>query len=90
MISVPGHKILQLAANVGAVRSIATSSGHILLASGNKVLFYARVNHHGENPPAAMHALLGGIITGGAVDTAQSVWITDSDNGVIQGPFPLN
>lgn len=89
-ISVSEHKIQQLAANVGTVNSIATNSDHILLASGKKVLFYARVDHQGENPPGAMHALLGGRITGVAVDTTQSVWITDIDNGVIQGPFPLN
>jgi hypothetical protein len=90
MISVPERKIQQLAANVGTVHSIATNSSHILLASGKKVLFYARVDHHGENPPGAMHALLGGLISGVAVDTAQSAWITDFDNGAIQGPFPLN
>jgi hypothetical protein len=89
-ISVPGRKIQQLATNVGAVRSIATSSNHILLASGKKVLFYARADHHGENPPTAMRALPGGLISGVAVDTAQSAWVTDRDNGVIQGPFPLN
>jgi hypothetical protein len=89
-ISIPGHKVQPLASNVGVVHSVATSPDHILLASGNKVLFYGRGDHHGESPPAAMRSLPGGLITGVAVDTTPSAWIADFDNGVIQGPSPLN
>lgn len=89
-ISVPEGKIQPLVSNVGAVHSIATDPNHILLASGKKVLFYSRSDNHGENPPPNMQSLSGGLISGVAVDTTNSAWIADFDNGLIQGPFPRN
>jgi len=89
-ISVPEGKIKSLVSNVGVVHSIATDPNHVLLASGKKVLFYSRSDNLGENPPPSMQSLSGGLISGVAVDTTDSAWIADSDNGLIQGPFPRN
>ncbi|MBZ5696648.1 MAG: hypothetical protein LAN36_14975 [Acidobacteriia bacterium] len=89
-ISVPEGKIRPLVSNVGVVHSIATDPNHVLLASGKKVLFYSRSDNLGENPPSNMQSLSGGQISGIAVDTTNSAWIADFDNGLIQGPFPRN
>jgi hypothetical protein len=89
-ISIPEGKILPLVSDVGVVHSIATDPNHILLASGKKVLFYSRTDNHGENPPSNMQSLSDGLISGVAVDTTDSAWIADFDNGLIRGPFPRN
>ena len=89
-ISTPEGKILPLVSNVGAVHSIAIGPNDILLASGKKVLFYLRSDNRGENPPSSMQSLGGGLISGVAVDTTDSAWIADFDNGIIRGPYRLN
>lgn len=89
-ISVPRGRRSLLASNVGFVRSIATDPDQTLLASGKKVLFYARSDNRGENPPTGLQPLLGGELSGIAVDTTDSLWLADADRGVLKGPFPLN
>lgn len=89
-ISLPDHKIQALASNVGVVHSIASNSSEVLLASGKKVLFYSRSGFRGENPPGSMAFLSGGLITGIAIDTANSLWVADFDKGAIEGPFAVN
>lgn len=79
-----------LASNLGSVSSMAVSRFHILVASGNKVLFLARSDGHGENPPAGLQSLTGGIISGVAVDGSDSLWFADYDKRLIEGPFPLS
>jgi hypothetical protein len=49
-----------------------------------------RSDNRGENPPLDMQSLSGGLISGVAIDTTNSAWIADFDNGIVQGPFPLN
>jgi len=88
-ISIPDGKRQELASNLGAVQSIATSQFHILVASGTKVLFLARSDNHGENPPADLQTLTGGHIVGVAVDAADKLWFADYDKKVVEGPFPL-
>jgi hypothetical protein len=87
-ISIPDGRQQLLASNLGAVTSIAVSSFHILLASGRKVLFLARSDNSGENPPANLR-LTGGHIVGVAVDATDKLWFADYDNQLIEGPFPL-
>jgi len=89
-ISLSAKKIQALASGFGAVHAIAKNSSQILLASGKKVLFYARADFQGENPPATMQSLTGGNISGVAVDSSNSAWVADFDNGIIEGPFPLS
>jgi len=89
-ISLSAKKIQALASDIGAVHAIAKNSSQILLASGKKVLFYARADFQGENPPATMQSLTGGNISGVAVDSSNSAWVADFDNGIIEGPFPLS
>ena len=84
-----GQKQL-LASNLGMVQSIATSRFHILLASGKKVLFLARSDNRGENPPAGLQSLTGGHIVGVAVDAADRLWFADYDKKLVAGPFPLS
>lgn len=88
-ISIPDGRKQLLASNLGDVSSIATSRLHILLASGKKVLFLARSDNHGENPPANLQ-LTGGHIVGVAVDAADKLWFADFDNQLVEGPFPLS
>ncbi len=88
-ISVPDGKAQELASNLGSVQSIATSKFHILIASGTKVLFLARSDNHGENPPADLQTLTGGHIVGVAVDANDRLWYADYDNKLVQGPYPL-
>ncbi len=89
-ISVPDGKKQLLASNLGTVQSIATSRFHILVASGTKVLFLARSDNRGENPPAGLQSLTGGHIVGVAVDVADRLWFADYDNKLVAGPFPLS
>ena len=72
------------------VQSIATSRLHILLASGEKILFLARSDNRGENPPAGLQSLTGGHIVGVAVDATDSLWFADYDKKLVAGPFPLS
>lgn len=87
-ISIPDGKQQLLASNLGAVTSIAASRFHILLGSGKKVLFLARADNSGENPPANLQ-LTGGHIVGVAVDATDKLWFADYDNQLVEGPFPL-
>ncbi len=89
-ILLPQGKIQALASDVGAVHGIAMSPEQFLLASGTKVLFYSRADFHGENPPASMTSLSGGIVSGVAVDGSNSAWVADFDKGIIEGPLPLS
>ena len=75
--------------NLGAVQSIATSQFHILLASGPKILFLARSDGRGENPPADLQTLTGGHIVGVAVDKDDRVWFADYEKRLVEGPLPL-
>lgn len=70
--------------------SIAVAPANVILASGKQLLFYARRDNRGENPPANLQSLRGGHITGIAVDTANGLWIADFDNSLVKGPFMLN
>jgi len=79
-----------MASNLGSVASIATSRFHILVASGKKVLFLARSDGHGENPPAGLQVLTGGHIVGVAVDASDRLWFADYDKKIVEGPFPLS
>ncbi len=78
-----------LASNLGAVTSIATSKIHILFGSGKRILFVARSDNHGENPPANLQ-LTGGSIVGVAVDATGNLWFADYDNQLVTGPFSLS
>jgi hypothetical protein len=82
-------KIQSLASNVGVVHSITGDSHSVLLASGKKVLFYARSDSQWQNPPPSMQSLTGGLISGVAVDSTGSAWIADFDNGILEGPLAL-
>jgi len=88
-VSITDGKEVLLSGNVGAAQSIATSRFHILLASGKKVLFLARSDGHGENPPSGWPALPGGNIVGVAVDASDKLWIADYDKKLVEGPLPL-
>lgn len=88
-ISVPDGRKQLLASNLGAVRSIATSRSHIMLASGKKVLFLDRSDNQGGPPPPGLQLLTGGHIVGVAVDASDSLWFADDDNKIVEGPFPL-
>ena len=79
-----------LASNLGSVSSMAISRFHIVVASGTKILFLARSDGHGENPPAGLQSLTGGIISGVAVDGSDSLWFADYDKKLVEGPFPLS
>ncbi len=89
-ISVSDGQKQLLASNLGVVQSIATSRYHILVASGKKVLFLARSDNRGENPPAGLQLLTGGHIVGVAVDATDRLWFADYDNKLVAGPFPLS
>jgi hypothetical protein len=88
-VSIPDGKEELLSGNVGAVQSIATSRFHTLLASGKKVLFLARSDNQGENPPHDWPSLPGGNIVGVAVDSSDKLWIADYDKKLVEGPLPL-
>jgi hypothetical protein len=88
-ISLPDGKQHFLVSNLGAVQSIAVSRFHILFASGKKVLFVARSDSHGENPPLGWPELPGGHVVGLAVDGSDNLWLADYDNRLIKGPFTL-
>jgi hypothetical protein len=88
-ISVPDGKKQRLASNLGTVTSIAASRFHIILASGNKVLFLDRADNRGENPPIGLQ-LTGGHIVGLAVDASDGLWFADYDNKLVRGPFLLH
>lgn len=89
-IAISDGKQQPLASNLGYVQSIATSRLHILFASGKKVLFVARSDNHGENPPDGLRSLTGGLIVGVTVDANGRLWFADHDNKLVEGPFPLN
>ena len=54
------------------------------------MLFLARSDGHGENPPAGLQVLTGGHIVGVAVDASDRLWFTDYDKKIVEGPFPLS
>jgi hypothetical protein len=89
-ISIPDGKNQLLASNLGFINSIATSQFHILVASGDKVLFLARSDNRGENPPSGLQSLTGGRIVGVVIDATDKVWLADYDKKIVQGPFPLS
>ena len=88
-VSIPDGKPQLLSGNLGSVQSIAASRFHTLFASGKKVLFLARSDNQGENPPLGWPPLPGGHIVGVAVDSSDELWVADYDNKVVEGPFPL-
>jgi hypothetical protein len=88
-ISIPDGRTQLLSGNLGFVQSIAVSRFHILFASGKKVLFIARSDNHGENPPMGWPLLPDGHLVGAAVDSSQKLWLADYDNKIVVGPFPL-
>ena len=88
-LSIPDGKEELLSDNLGAVQSMATSRFHILFASGTKVLFLARSDNHGENPPLGWPELPGGNIVGVAVDASDKLWVADYDKKLVEGPLPL-
>lgn len=88
-ISVPAGESQPLASNLGYVNGIAASQFQTLVASGDKVLFLARSDNHGENPPPGLQSFPGGRIVGVAVDADDNLWIADYDLKVVEGPFPL-
>lgn len=89
-VSLVDGKTQFLASNLGVVQSISTSKSHILAASGTKILFLARSDNRGENPPPALQTLTGGHIVGVTVDADDAVWFADYDNRLVKGPVPLN
>jgi hypothetical protein len=88
-VSVTDGKPQLLNSNLGAVTSISTSKLHIIFGSGKKILFLARSDNQGENPPANIR-LAGGAVVGVAVDSSDSLWFADYDHALVQGPFPLS
>ncbi len=78
-----------LSSNLGYVTSMATSRFYVLVASGNKVLFLARSDGRGVNPPDSARTLTGGHIVGVAVDESDRMWYADYDNKCVRGPVPL-
>ncbi len=88
-VSIPDGRVQLLSGNLGAVQSIAGSRFHMLFASGKKVLFLARSDNQGENPPHGWPSLPGGHLVGVAVDSSDELWVADYDNKVVEGPFPL-
>lgn len=88
-VSIPDGRAQLLSGNLGSVQSIAASRFHTLFASGKKVLFLARSDNQGENPPHGWPSLPGGHIVGVAVDSSDQLWVADYDNKVVEGPFPL-
>jgi hypothetical protein len=89
-VSLGNGKTQFLASNLGVVQSMTTSKSHILAASGTKILFLARSDNHGENPPPALQSLTGGHIVGVTVDVNDAVWFADYDKKLVEGPIPLN
>jgi hypothetical protein len=87
---IPEGKWSTVTNNLGIVRSITADSSRALFASGKKVLFYSTTRNRRENPPPGLQSLTGGNITGIAIDSNNSAWITDYDNGIVQGPYPLD
>jgi hypothetical protein len=88
-VSVPEGRAQLISRNLGSVQSIAVSRFHILFASGKKVLFVARSDNHGENPPVGWPPPPGGHLVGIAVDSSQELWMADYDRKVVEGPLPL-
>ena len=88
-VSVTDGRPQLLNSNLGAVTSISTSKLHLIFGSGRKILFLARSDNHGENPPATIR-LAGGVIVGVAVDSSDSLWFADYDHARVEGPFPLS
>jgi len=80
----------KITSNLGYVNSIAVTPASLLFASGGKVLFVARANNSGLNPPPGMASLGAGMVSGIAVDSTNAAWITDYDKSSIRGPFALN
>ena len=78
------------ASNLGSVSSIAPSRFHIVIGSGDRVLFRARSDGSGESPPAGLQALTGGRIAGVAVDASDALWFADYTNNIVVGSFPLS
>jgi len=87
-VSITGGKLSLVSSRVGAVTGIAADAKHILFSSGNKVLFYARSDNRGENPPDSMKGPLGRQLDGVAVDASDAAWIIDSSSSSISGPYP--
>jgi hypothetical protein len=88
-VSIPEGRTQLISGNLGIVQSIAVSRFHILFASGKKVLFIARSDNHGENPPVGWPPLPNGNLVGVAVDRSQKLWVADYDHKMVTGPFPL-
>jgi len=88
-VSVIDGKQQLLNSNLGVVTSISTSKLNIMFWSGKKILFLARSDNHGENPPANL-ALTGGAIVGVAVDSSDHLWFADYDHALVKGPFSLS
>jgi hypothetical protein len=88
-VSISDGKVHLLSGNLGAVQSITTSRFHLMFASGKKVLFLARADNRGENPPAGWPELPGGNIVGVAVDASDTLWIADFEKKLVEGPLPL-
>ena len=88
-ISIPEGRFSHLASMVGFASGIAADANHILFSSGTKVLFYARSDNHGENPPDTIKGARGGWLTGVSVDSSDAAWIIDHDHSSISGPFSL-
>ena len=88
-VSVIDEKRQLLNSNLGVVTSISTSKLHLIFGSGKKILFLARSDNHGENPPANLR-LTGGAIVGVAVDSSDNLWFADYDHVLVEGPFSLS
>jgi hypothetical protein len=88
-VSVIDGKQKLLNSNLGVVTSISTSKLHIVFGSGKKILFLARSDNHGENPPTNLR-LNGGAIVGVAVDSSDTLWFADHDHALVEGPFSLS
>jgi hypothetical protein len=88
-VSVVDGKQQLLNSNLGVITSISISKLHIVFGSGKKILFLARSDNHGENPPANLR-LTGGSIVGVAVDSSDNLWFADYDHVLVEGPFSLS
>jgi hypothetical protein len=76
-----------LGTDLGAVTSIAASQLHVLLASGNKILFVSQSDNRRESSPPDLRTLTGGQIVGVAVDANGEIWFADHDKGLVKGPY---
>jgi hypothetical protein len=83
-------KATKLATFHGNANAVGLSSHYVLIASGKKIIAYARDGFKSSPTPRSLSNMLPGTFVGIAIDTNDKAWVIDSDHDLIRGPLDLD